>query len=354
MANITGPRRPTISALLPRQWPTAPLVKIIEGAVIGRYPGGTKKGCVDNIGADPSLICAGVARNTVDNTASSDPGPDVYADERCWLLLASGLDETAEGESAFAVDNQTFTLTDNGLPLIGVVWQVQDSTHAWVNVGRSAIALATSVSTTRTLRVARNVATSNVASLSAYTVAANDGVTNVAGDVVILTAQTTAAQNGPYVVGTVATGTAPVTRPSWWSAGSAIVNGSTIEVSEGAVYAGSTWKAMCTGACVVGTNDPILYPRVFKKTVTLVLGAATIGAGGDGAPLFLFSTTKSLVLLARNTANTTTLTVDYAAPVASRIAGAAGTAAVLVHAEVAAGTLNNADISTLDVLIVNW
>jgi hypothetical protein len=203
----------------------------------------------------------------------------------------------------------------------------------------------------------RNIVPGNVASLAAYTVAGNDGVTNVAGDRVLLVGQTTPAQNGVYVVGTVTTGTAPLTRATDLPVGATLPNGTVIEVSEGTEYAGSSWKAMSTttGGAVIGTNDPKFYPRVYKKTVTLVAGAYTIGAGGGGENLFLFSTTKSQVTPTRNTANTSTATTGgYTAPVASRTAGIAGTAALLVHAEVAAGTLNNADVSSLDVVATNW
>ena len=201
-------------------------------------------------------------------------------------------------------------------------------------------------------RCVRGVVFANVADLSAFTVAGNDGLTYAAGQRVLLTNQTTAAQNGIYVVGTVGGGTAALTRADDFASGDAIVNGSVVEVSEGTIFAGSSWKAMCTGACVVGTDDPLFYPRVIKSTVTLTAGAITMGSAQG---LFLFSTTKSQVTITRNTANTSTATTGgYAAPVASRTAGKSGTAAVLVRAEVAAGTLNNADVSTLDVVITNW
>jgi hypothetical protein len=50
---------------------------------------------------------------------------------------------------------------------------------------------------------------------------------------------------------------------------------------------------------------------------------------------------------------TVTSTIMYGAPGASRIAGVAGTAAVNILAEVAAGTVANTDTSVIDVLITN-
>lgn len=201
-------------------------------------------------------------------------------------------------------------------------------------------------------RCVRGVVTANVGDLAAFTVAGNDGLTYAAGQRVLLAGQTAAAECGIYVVGPVDAGTAPLTRASDFAAGDAIVNGCVVEVSEGTLWAGSSWKAMCTGAKVVGTHDPLFYPRAIHVTVTLVAGTITLNSTQG---LFLFSTTRSQVNVTRNTAGTSTATTGgYAAPVASRVAGKAGTAEVVVRAEVAAGTLNNADVSTLDVLVTNW
>ena len=153
------------------------------------------------------------------------------------------------------------------------------------------------------------------------------------------------------MVGAVGGGTAALTRAADFASGLAIVNGEIVEASEGTLWQGSTWKAMCTGAAIVGTDDPLFYPRVVKGTLTLVAGTITLGATQG---LYLLSTTTSPVVVTRNTAGTTTSTVAYAAPVASRVAGKSGTGAVLIRAEVAAGTINVADVSTLDFCITNW
>lgn len=197
----------------------------------------------------------------------------------------------------------------------------------------------------------RGVCLVNVANLAAFTVSQN-GITYAAGDVVLLTNQTTAAQNGPYVVGTVS-GTAPLTRPTWWAAAKVIPQGTVFEVGpEGTLLAGSSWKCTCAKGAVVDTDDPAVYPRKVGGTVTLVAGVATLGAAHG---LFLLSTTKSQVTLTRNTADTSTSTTGgYAAPVASRTAGKIGTGAVGIAAQVAAGTTNTADVSTIDWLVTNW
>lgn len=185
---------------------------------------------------------------------------------------------------------------------------------------------------------------------------AQNGVTYVAGETVLFAAQTTTHQNGPWVVGTVAAGTAPLTRPSWWAAASAIPNGFVIEVSEGTEYALSSWKATCTGAKVVATDDPVFVPRVYKKTVTLASGTYTIGAGSTATPdEALYMLAGADVRASLNTAGgTLTLTVGYGVPTASRTAGAIGTAAAVLIARVAAGTIDTANNSTVDFVVTNW
>lgn len=208
---------------------------------------------------------------------------------------------------------------------------------------------------------ARGVVTANVSDLTAFTVAGNDGITYAAGEVVLLAAQTTAADCGLYMVGKVASGTAPLTRVPDLFTGQNLKPGTTVEVSEGTQWAGSTWKAMATGTKVIGTNDPVFYPRSFRKVITLVSGTTTIGAGGGSEALFLWSTTGSTagpassVVVTRDTVSgTVTPTIMYACPVGSRIAGKAGTAAVAINAAVAAGTTNTADNSTVLVNVTNW
>lgn len=199
----------------------------------------------------------------------------------------------------------------------------------------------------------RGVVAANVADLTAFTVASNDGLTYAEGDRVALVKQTTAAQCGIYVVGPVASTTAPLTRSDDFPSGAAIVNGTKFEVSEGTLYAGSTWKAMCTGACVVGTDDPLFYPRIVKAKITLA-GGSSLYALGATEGLWLFSATKSVAQATLNTPAGTLGTWGLGCPSTNRTAGKVGTAALRVQSFDAAGTAAGADTSTVDVLVVNW
>jgi phage-related tail fiber protein len=90
------------------------------------------------------------------------------------------------------------------------------------------------------------VATTNVASLSGTTTI--DGRSLVANDRVLLTAQTTGSQNGPWLVKAGAW-----TRPSDYATGSSIT-GCMIEVMAGSLYAGYVWLLTTTTPVIVGTT----------------------------------------------------------------------------------------------------
>lgn len=394
MAGLTTPRdtKPRGTAPLPTEM--EPGVKggskIIQGGIV----------VIDSSGyatpatAAPGLICLGIANSRFvgGQTATSGAIPTAGVDDnttganaaiRTRVLTGTfKVDNGATtdavlitdvGNDCFLLDDHTVARTDKGntLSRAGKIVDV-DSDGVWVCFGHALAGAATFPQLGAMLNdlgyhapvrfvVPTNFVGTNVAGVLTATsngaLAAQDGVTAVVGDRCLIAGQTTAADNGIYVVTSLggASAKAVFTRASDAATGAAIVNGATVPVSEGTSYAGTTWLSRATGAGnLVGTNDPKFYPECYRKTITLAAGTYTIGAGGGAEPLFLFSTTSSVVSVTRNTANTSTATTGgYAAPVASRIAGIAGVAAVLIQAQVAAGTISNADVSTIDVLITN-
>lgn len=99
------------------------------------------------------------------------------------------------------------------------------------------------------------------------------------------------------------------------------------------------------------TEIPISEATAFPNgdnsgTVTLVAGTATVS--------FPRLTANSRIFLTLKTANTTTLTTAYTAPASGRdpIIAGVGTGTFVVRANVAAGTINVADISTLDWFVI--
>ncbi len=180
---------------------------------------------------------------------------------------------------------------------------------------------------------------------------AQNGVTYVEGDYVLLPNQTTASQCGLWRVGVVAVGVAPLTRILGLTTGATYKNGCTVEVSEGTLFAGSTWKSMATGAKVVGTDDPLFYPRTCSGIITLASGTYTLGST-EG--FFLFATTKSIQCTMNTPGGVLTLTNGYGANLAGRSAGKSGTAAAIIIARIDAGTIDTANNSTVDYCATNW
>jgi hypothetical protein len=175
-----------------------------------------------------------------------------------------------------------------------------------------------------------------------------DGLTYVAGQRVLLVGQTTKSQNGVYVVGVVAAGAAPLTRPADFATGAVVPSGRVVQVSEGTLFSNSEWKITTTGNITVDTTSFDMYPREVTQQLALVAGTTTI----SNVPIL--SATKSNFISIRTTAATSTLTVGGYQVVGTITPGIVGTASVTVDATVAAGTINVADVSTLNITVLNW
>ncbi len=257
------------------------------------------------------------------------------------------------GQVAYVVDDQTVALTSGGGTRgpAGVIAEVRDGQVYVTSSPDIAGALAQDVAAPAIAPFrARNVVNGNVAALAAYTVAANaavnDNVLNVAGDLVLLVAQTTPAENGLYLVGTVGAGTAPLTRVAGMATGLVFAaNALEVAVAAGDVFANTYWFNSAAG--IIGTNTQGFVPESVTISQALVAGTMTI----TSVPIL--SATKSAVSAYRKTANTCTATTGGYVTNGAATPGALGTASVAVMAAVAAGTINNADISTLEVTITN-
>lgn len=120
----------------------------------------------------------------------------------------------------------------------------------------------------------KTVATSNVASLSGTTTV--DSVSLVAGDLVLLTAQSTGSQNGPWVIAAGAW-----TRPTWYpSAGTTqSFYGLLIDILLGTSNSGSGWFVSTTGAITIDTTA-----TAWTKVTLAGVGG---GSGTKSIALFL-------------------------------------------------------------------
>ena len=88
----------------------------------------------------------------------------------------------------------------------------------------------------------------NLASLSGL--AAIDGVTPIAGDIVLNVAQTTASQNGPWVAASGAWA-----RPNWWAAASVVNEGQYFIVAEGTTFKDTKYFLTTVGTITVDTTS---------------------------------------------------------------------------------------------------
>lgn len=257
------------------------------------------------------------------------------------------------GSVCYMVDDQTVALTSGGgtRGLAGVVTEVRGA-KVFVFMGPGVagfLAQDVAAEPVQSFR-ARNVVLANVADLAAYVVASdaalNDATLNVAGDIVLLVAQTTPAQNGLYSVGTVAAGLAPLTRLSSMAAGKVFLADSfEVSVSVGTVFAHTKWFNSAAGT--IGTNSPAFFPESVTITQALVAGTMTI------ASVPILSATKTGFALTRSTANTSVGTDGGYVLNGNPTAGAIGTASAVIMASVLAGTINVNDVSTLHFTITN-
>jgi len=207
---------------------------------------------------------------------------------------------------------------------------------------------------------ARGVSAANNESLTAFVGVTGgtirDGVTYVQGDVVLLAGQTTKTQNGLYVVGVVAAGTAPLTRLAAFATGAVFPKGASIVCElgpEGTLFGGTLWKVTTAGPITVDTTNHDWYPRQVTQQVTLVTGFVTV----TNVPIL--STTKTAGIFMPTNFSGASTTVSYrngayTSGGAATAAGIAGTGSISVTALVAAGTFNTNDVGTGSLTIVNF
>lgn len=317
--------------------------------------------------ADGTVVAASTAGagrvigKALQTIASASAGERVLVESGRTYTVANGTGANAfsstskDGIAAYAFDDHTVYDNSNGdtLQFAGYFQGMEPDGKVRLyipNFDVSSIDEAEASSDFVTSLRARNVVNGNVADLAAYVVASdanlNDATLNVEGDVVLLVAQTTPAQNGLYTVGAVAAGTAPLTRhPAMFTGRVFRAEDFDVVVAAGTVFAHTRWFNAAAGT--IGTNTPDFYPESVVISQALVAGTMTL----TSVPIL--SATKTAIIPYRKTANTCTATTGGYVTNGAATPGALGTASVAVMAAVAAGTINNADVSTLHVTIIN-
>jgi hypothetical protein len=285
--------------LFPNGLPVAAATKIYANSIVAM----NASGYAVPASATSSLVVIGRAINSADNSGGAAGDLEINIEQGAFdFAMASGVNALVDsdiGKVVYAQDDCTISKTDQGgtLPIAGVFLGLytpsnNSTTRAIVQFGPSILAGMVGADSFKSYTaravitsLAAYAAASGVLTASANgAIGAQDGVTLAVGDLVILPAYTAgaatiaAADVGPYVVTAVGSASAKfvLSRPAWWASSAAIPVGKAIEVGgEGTVWSGSTWKAL-SGAGVVDTADPKLYPAVVKGTKTLSGGAGTV------------------------------------------------------------------------------
>ena len=116
----------------------------------------------------------------------------------------------------------------------------------------------------------RVATTANIATLSGGAPSTLDGIALAAGDRILVKDQTTASQNGLYVVATLGTGSNGTwTRATDSDVSSEIVAGMLVVVAEGDVAADTIWELTTNAPIVLGTTG-LVFARKDGQTVTAV------------------------------------------------------------------------------------
>lgn len=139
--------------------------------------------------------------------------------------------------------------------------------------------------------VARAATTANISDLAAASVS-QDGVTCVAGDILLVKNQSTAAQNGYYAFGDVGGGLATLTRVWPLESGVEAFSGTTFHVESGTTNGGKQFVLTNAGVATVGTTSLTFATVVDSGSVANTTAQMNITLAGfvdaDGDPLAKF------------------------------------------------------------------
>lgn len=329
--------------------PVAASTKIYQGVMVALALTGAALGnALGAANAAGSQIVLGRAEGpgdtglegTVDNTLGANGALSVRVKSGVFKWAnGTGADVIAQsnvGSPCYASDDHTVNLTDGGgtRPFAGIIQQV-DSDGVWVQQGLFITGAPASIPAevlgpaVAALFKARAVVTS----LQAYTGsgtnvltetangawATQDGVTNVVGDIVFIPATTTnltgALDSGPWQITSLGSaGTKWVlTRPDWFTTGSTVQIGLDVVIGgEGTAWAGNTWRSFAAVSQVVGTNDPVFYPKFQTATTgSMVAGVAPAVTTLFVRPLAQYSPIPAVPAGAQGILRMTTTTAGY-------------------------------------------
>lgn len=209
------------------------------------------------------------------------------------------------------------------------------------------------IKTPRLLTV-RAASTANVSDLTAASVSV-DGVTCVAGDIVLLKNQSTASQNGIYAFGDVTSGTASLTRVWPMESGVEGLNGTQFFVQSGTVNGGEIFYLTNAGTVTIGTTNLTFsqladtadgVPYMQAVDATLASGTVTINTN------IVVASTSEVIPLVIGAITGSTNFASLGELKASRVNGAAGVGTVVIQAYTTSGALDSDAAGAIRVVIL--
>ncbi len=288
-------------------------------------------------------------------TSASQNGPWVVGTVTTGTAALSRPDWFASGATAQA--SSIFTVSE-GIVAAASVWMLTNVTPITIDTTALTFAPLTSANSGEPgapVHMARGVVTANIASLAAFTVASNDGLTYVQGQRVLLVGQTTKTQNGLYIVGVVGGGTAPLYRPIDWLTASTQLGAPEFIVNEGTQGANSQWIVRTAGSVTVDTTaiDIDMVGGNWVQGVSTAVGTMAAPSGYFFASALLKSRLSGIFEVHLDVAwscGTTADTVTMALVTDTSAAGVLASANKIAHGIAGLGTFgtNGADWESID------
>lgn len=352
MTALTANRMGKEKTLKRLQFPLAAGVHAYKGGIALMLPNGQ----VVQGQANPNAICIGIFAEEIDNSAGVTTvlvNVELQTEKRPrWFVNDTGTPVTTAMlfQDCYVLDDATVTASPTNRCVAGRVIAVDanlgvlvENTFGLVDQSQQAIVVhqARAVITS----IAAYTAAAGVLTANAVgAIGAQDGVTLVAGDVVLLpTDKATAAKDaGPYVVTNPGSAGAKfvLTRPVWYPTGGTELSGQMITVGgEGTAYGGSVWKSLVAASTfVVDTTDGAWYPRLQSVTTA----AMTAGVSAANSTLYVAPNAQVSALPVTPGGTQGILRIS------TQTAGKPGTSSLVVTSS--SGT----DTSTVKILVVNF
>lgn len=269
-----------------------PTVYELGAAVDINYAGGMA--CLNAAGyVEPAAASAGQTavlgrvERTVDNSGGSvgDLHVLVLPGQFKWDNSGTSIAITDVGSLCYAVDDEAVHISNaGGRPIAGMITRVDTDGVVVQTIFHSAALAAAGGGagiTSGPTFYARGASTANIANLASFTVA-NDGITLVEGEYFLAKDQAATEENGLYVVGVVAAGSAPLTRAPEMDDAAELVPNVVVRVSEGTDNIDTEWTTTTNATIVVGTTALTWVDSAYVYGLAAAMAAQTIAAAAAG------------------------------------------------------------------------